>query len=261
MKKKTALEQYPADQNDLLQFVGSLPPIWMIEAAKTDYQRESVNALWGHFQLLRVSLEAYFSGQENPIEDSQIRASVEADMRLYLAFYNLVWFGWREIKAEVQSSELGDVFPYQQPADVLKGLLQWECFRGWQVITGKSFAPNKRETMALLDGEKILPERKNRTFCEEEKKFHETEIIRAILNGEEPSPKWKAALVSKRLKRTLEYGVETLGDGGVAPKLAAICEFAIKKRLRGNPSLRQELENYRKAKKNRSKATKKLLRG
>jgi hypothetical protein len=229
MKKKTVLEQNPDDQKDLLQFVGSLPPIWMIEAAKTDDQKESVSALWGHFQHLRVSLAAYFSGQKNPIEDPQIRASVEADMRHYLAFYNLVWYGWREIESEVQSSELGDAFPYQQPGDVLKGLLQWECIRGWQVITGKSFVPNNRETMALMDGKVLL--------------------------------KPKTGQAEKRRERTLEYGRETFGDGGVAPKLAALCEFAVNKRLRSNSTLREVLEDYRKAKKNRSKATKKLLRG
>jgi len=262
LMKKSASDQWqPDDQNDLLQFVGGLPPIEMIGSATTDDQRESVKALFLHYQLLKDSLEAYFAGQKSPIEDRQLRASVEADMEFYLAFYNLVWFGWREIEAEVQSSELGDLFLYEQPGDVLKGLLFWECFRVWQVTMDKYFSPNKREMMALLDGEKILPEQRNRTFCEEEKKFHETEIVGAILNGEEPLPKWKAALVSKRLKRTLEYGVETLGDGGVAPKLAALCEFAINKRLRGNPTLRKKLKEYREAKKNRSKATKKLLRG
>jgi len=90
--KKSAQWQ-PDDQSDLLQFVGGLPPIEMTGNATTGDQRENVKTLLVHYQLLKDSLEAYFSGQKSPIEDRQLRTSVEADLKFYLGFYDLVWFG------------------------------------------------------------------------------------------------------------------------------------------------------------------------
>ena len=90
--KKSAQWQ-PDDQSDLLQFIGGLPPVEMAGDATTEDQRQNVKTLLIHYQLLKDSLEAYFSGQKSPIEDRQLRASVEADLKFYLGFYDLVWFG------------------------------------------------------------------------------------------------------------------------------------------------------------------------
>jgi hypothetical protein len=229
MKKKSGLEQNPDDQFDVLHFLEGLPPLSLMGKNLTDDQIETLRVLKTHYRLLSDALKAYFSGQKNPIEDPKIRASVEADMKFYLAIYNMAWFGWREIEAEARTQGLDEIW-LESPGELLKAVLFWECIRAFEAISSKNFKPNDRETMALLQGKELLT-----------------------------SP--KDGLAKKRLDRTLAYGRETLEDGGMAPKVMGFCEFAIKKRLRGKSQLKKELEDYRQAKKTYIKATKKFLQG
>jgi hypothetical protein len=214
-KRKTA-EFTQTEKVCTLNLLAELPPDWQLEAPMTNAQRERVLMVKEEFTDLAAALDAYFNGLPNPFADDPLRRRiVETLMQYYLSFYNLAWYGWSEVVAEVKRTfdpEAIADFP-SSPGELLRFVLRESCRHQVETILS-DVAINVRESKTLLKGD--LPDR-------------------ATLKGPE----------AKRLDRTLAYATEVTERLSTSALMAQFVKQATKKRLRGNSTLREMLTRYK----------------
>ncbi|MBW4465073.1 MAG: hypothetical protein KME07_06490 [Pegethrix bostrychoides GSE-TBD4-15B] len=230
--KNKLADFFPDEQIATLAVLKDLPPDHQLQQVMTPQQAERMAHVKGHHVDLAAALEAYFSGRRNPFSDVHPtrRKLVESDLKYYLRFYDLVWFGWTEIQAEVKRTmDLEDqaVFP-DSPGELLRFVLTSGC--NYQVETILSGAKvNIRESRALLG---TLPER--------------SEV---------------SGLAGKRLDRTLAYAHEVRERLSTDALMVEFCKVAVKKRLRGNSGLAATLKDFKTEEKRKIGTIRKLLTG
>lgn len=217
-------------QKKVLTALAGLPPIDAYLMARSPEQQEDLRAIAWHFADVRMALAAYFSGEKNPIPDAERKRKlfVEREVDYYLAAYNLFWFGWSEIEAEVgQKLQPGQWFP-ASPGDALVFLLEMDC-----------------ETMLtpILEGRDV-------NVWESKK----------LLAGGIPNPEEFSGLAQKRAKRTAEYASE-VRERATPSCFLWFCTTAVQKRLRGNEKLKTILKRFKSLQRKRFEERRKLLTG
>ncbi len=213
-KSKTA-ELTQAERISTLALLSELPPDWQLEAPMTPAQFERVVLVKEHFTDLAEALEAYFNGLPNPFEADPLRRRIiETEMQYFLSLYNLAWFGWSEIRAEVKRTfdptDAAD-FP-STPGELLNFVLHQNCAHQVEIIMSGT-AINVKESKRLLKGG--LPDR-------------------SLVKGPE----------AKRLNRTLAYATEVTERLSTSALMVQFVKQGIKKRLRANSTLREMLKRF-----------------
>lgn len=198
-----------------LALLSELPPDWQLEATMTPAQFERIMLVKEHFTDLAEGLEAYFNRQPNPFEDDPLRRRiVESQMAYYLSFYDVAWFGWPEIRAEVRRSfDPADAADFPgTPGELLRYLLHQNCAHQVETImTGAAI--NIKESKRLL-------------------------------KGGLPAPSSVKGAEAKRLNRTLTYATEVTERLSTSALMVQFVKQGIKKRLRANSTLREMLKRF-----------------
>ncbi|MEP1080243.1 hypothetical protein NDI52_33310 [Leptolyngbya sp. PL-A3] len=220
------MQKAPEKPISILATLDGLPPVEVWEQAKGD-QFWELRGIREHFLELKLAFQAYFAGEENPVEDPKQKAFIAGELQHYLSFYNLCWFGWDAIKAE--SAKLNtESFP-RSPGEALMMLLEFDCDAMCEPILA-GHRRNVRESRAILTGG--LPNLDNS-------------------NG----------LDKKRVARTLAYAAEVEIRGVGNGQFTEFCLEAVKKRTRGNPQLKRITKSFQVSQKRRFGAIAKLLTG
>ncbi|WNZ45191.1 hypothetical protein Q2T42_25730 [Leptolyngbya boryana CZ1] len=202
----------PTDQEMLLATCNGLPPVEEWDRTETIKQGQHFIAVHQHFQDLKKALAAYFSGEANPIgkDDVKRKRLIEGEVAYYLGVYDLFWFGWSEIEAEVSQTYPRSWFP-SSPGEALTTILELDCEAMLSAARGNQV--NVRESKTLL-------------------------------SGSLPDPAMFHGLENKRALRTIEYA-DSVRSRNESGSFLNFCQLATQKRLRGNPTLRSKLKAFK----------------
>jgi hypothetical protein len=224
-------------QQNLLSVLDRLPPAVLFLHGLSPKQREGLDTAREHFSDLKLVLKAYFMGKENPISPAQAsrKRFMEDELRYYRAIYDLLWFGWSEIKAEVQNQpESWDWFP-EDPGSALMFIFSHDC----DAMTGpiiNNQPINVRESKRILMEKKTSPQKGSVSY-QQRAEHH------------------------KRLVRSKKYEQEVLERVSVSGLFLEFCSCAVRKRLRGKSQLRRELNQFKVLQKQHFERIRKLLEG
>lgn len=224
----SGLERF--DQNVATQrALNRVPPIELLALANTEDQKRWIGEISEHYSLIRSGLKAYFSGASLEYRDPKEKQRIQAEIHHLLSIYNLIWFGWDEIRSELKTlgNAAADEFP-EQPGELLTLYLELEC---------------EGMAAACIFGGTISA-------------YESRQILASGVSSSSTSPGAK-----KRSDRTMAYAAETLERAGNAALLLDFVERAVKKRLRGNSQLREHLSRFQKSRKERIRLTKQSLKG
>lgn len=219
-----------ADKTLILKTVDGLPPMATFWDATPD-QRTHLRIIKEHFQDLKQALNAYFTGQQNPVgkDDPKRKKFIDQEVRYYLRVYELFWFGWAEIESEVvrrkQSDASFECFP-NSPGEALAFFFELDC----EAMAHVAFAGGSisaHESYILLDG---IPDG---SFAKGSQK--------------------------KRVDRTLRYANQ-VQEHSDSDSFINFCRSAVKKRLRGNSALRTTLKDFDTANSKRFKEIRRMLK-
>jgi hypothetical protein len=223
-----------SDRVLILNTLGGLPPVSAYLNATPD-QETYLRSVQEHFQDLKQALTAYFAGKPNPIgsDDAKRKKIIDQEVSYYLDIYNLFWFGWAEIQSEVsrhwglvqQSDYKFQAFP-DTPGEALVMLLELDC----DAMTHACVSDGKvssHESYNLLQG---LPDP-------------------ALAKGSQ----------KKRVDRTVHYADEVL-ERSKSGFFLVFCQNAVKKRLRGNPTLQTQLKRFRATQSKRLSGIRRMLK-
>ncbi len=218
-----------SQQAEILKVVDGQPHITLCLQANTDAQKQTIAEIHNHFQVIKQALEAYFSGQKWTIEDPQEKRFVEAEIDCYLSIYSLMWFGWDEIESAALAKfpDGKEMLSKLTPGEMFNFYLDLEC-ENMLHASLKGGTVSAHESYRLLSG---LPDTSN-----------------------------SSGKQAKRDSRTIEYAKQAESRSSGAAEFLDFCEDAVKKRLRGNPTLKSKLAEFRSAKTRRVKFLRRILK-
>jgi hypothetical protein len=222
------------DRGRILNTLNGLPPVSAFLNATSD-QETHLRAVREYFQDLKQALTAYFAGQPNPVgrDDVKRKRLIEQEVSYYLDIYNLFWFGWTEIQSEVsrhwelvqQSDYKFQAFP-DTPGEALTLILELDC---------------DAMTHVCVAGGKVSS-------------YESYNLLQGL-----PDPSLAKGSQKKRVDRTVHYADEVL-ERSESGFFLLFCQNAVKKRLRGNPTLQTQLKRFRATQSKRLSGIRRMLK-
>ena len=155
----------PKDQDIILATLSGIPLVHLREKCRTEDQLKHWNVVRLIFQDVRTSMKAYFSGEENPIQNQSEIYTLGT--KRYLDLYSLVWDGWTEIKH--LAKEIGVKIP-SSPGKYVAACIENESlaiFEQCQVYT--EYRPQKQYRF-FLESSKIEQLKKRKTLSAKDEK-------------------------------------------------------------------------------------------
>ncbi len=230
----TKTEICPEDQRLLIEAAGNLPSVTVYLNIASSEQASKIGLVQEHFQDIKLALQAYFSGQPNPIGtgDRKRQQFIEGEVDYYLSIYNLFWFGWCEIQAKATQQLFSQadqtIFP-KTPGEALALILAGDCDSMCDLILNNAKV-NVRES-------------------------------KSVLKSGRPNLGEYSGLDLKRAERTNKYCDLLTNRMSLSGELISFSQDAIKKRLRGNPRLNRKLQDFKAVQKRHFSDRRKMLVG
>lgn len=242
MVTQTMIE-IPSDGGDFqlvtLPFIGKLPR-QCSSRVETVEQFAIYHDIRSHFANIGLALKAYFSGAPKPKFADQLL--IEKELDYYLSLYNLIWFGWEQIEVGLVDrdiplgSELApDCLP-DTPGGMLRFILLEDCLAMMEpYLEPRVIKANKVTGVSLKESAKIL--RGN--------------------TGKEPLEGFSSKTIERQAGYTSLYAKDSMSRA-VTGQLIAFIEYSIKKRCRGNNTLRRKLKQFQAVRQQKIKTISKL---
>ncbi|KGF73198.1 hypothetical protein DO97_01390 [Neosynechococcus sphagnicola sy1] len=228
------------------------PPLRLVMQCSTTDQKQRCQRVKEHFHDLLWMFKSYFSISEPPefndpeikrLMDLEIKRLMDLEFEYYLALCNLLWRGWREIKAEAEKTDA--TFPFQgfptSPGEALRLILEGES----EVMLHSAISGGQVSTYQSAQILRILTS--NAKGSRHNKK-------------ERPAPNY---LTSKREegreRNTFDYAQGVM-KRSKPMEFLTFCHQAVKKRLRGNSAIKRVVGEYELRLKDRSRGLARLAK-